>query len=620
MGNSSRVSSARSTQPSLIRTSIVGIVAFANPPLARQDAGGTLANFPVAADSSPLLSDLAPSDDHSPSWCQRHAALLWAAGVFLVTVLLTVLAFPPSRTPEFAYAFAAPALFWAYLRPSFRLYAWTVLGAQAVAWTIILAWLHNVTLGGLLLLGPFMGVWIGVWFLAARWALPRMLGHSTPLRILMVFGLAGLWVIGEWTRTWVLSGFPWMPLAATQWQRMAILQIAAFTGAGGVSFVLIAMNLGFAAYAHRLIREGRLGLGKRSPEFLAAMFLLVVCLTTLLQETANRHNVPLGRFAFVQPYIPQEIKWDNDKGPAILHILEDLTLAAGKTKPDVILWPEATTPWAVKGDENMRAWVEDLVKRTGTPLVLGSIARQPFPAEPELDDWLNGVFVVDPTTGVQPHFYAKRKLVPFGEFVPLRPLLGWLEKVVPVGDDFLRGHDATPLVVTLKERPVAFGALLCYEDIFPQLSRASVLAGADMLVVHTNNGWFGEGGAAYQHASNTVLRAVETRRPVLRCGNGGWSGWIDEFGSIRAVLTKDPQGHITSDPQLAAQGSVYFRGTQTVAVTAEARWLGQQSFYVRHGDWFVLACALVAGAGFFLLRTTPTPPAPAPVERPLDYL
>ena len=94
---------------------------------------------------------------------------------------------------------AVPALFWAYLRPAFKLFAFTVLGAQAVAWTILLAWLHNVTLGGLLLLGPFIGVWIGVWFLAARWALPRILGQPTYLRILVVFGLAGLWVVGEWT-------------------------------------------------------------------------------------------------------------------------------------------------------------------------------------------------------------------------------------------------------------------------------------------------------------------------------------------------------------------------------------------------------------------------------------
>jgi apolipoprotein N-acyltransferase len=98
------------------------------------------------------------------------------------------------------------------------------------------------------------------------------------------------------------------------------------------------------------------------------------------------------------------------------------------------------------------------------------------------------------------------------------------------------------------------------------------------------------GGAAYQHAANSVLRAVETRRPVLRCGNGGWSGWIDEFGNVRAVLVNDT-------------GSIYFRGTQTFAVTRDARWMNRPSFYVEHGDWFVAVSAALILFGFVLLQS-----------------
>ena len=546
------------------------------------------------------------SDDYDapPSFWRRREKHLCAAGVFLATIVLTVLAFPPSRTPEFAYAFAAPALFWAYLRPSLRLFAWTIFAAQAIAWTIILGWLHNVTWGGLILLGPFIGAWIGSWYLAAWWVMPRMLGKPMMTRLLALFGLAGLWVIIEWTRTWLLSGFPWLPLAATQWQRMSILQIASFTGEGGVSFVLIAMNIGFAAYAHRLFRENLHGFNRRSQEFLAAMFLLLVCVATQVQQTFNRprYAVPLGRFAFVQPYIPQAVKWDPAQGPAILNVLDSLTLSASSTKPDVILWPEATTPWAVKGDANTRAWVEQLVHTTGVPLVLGSIGIEPGKVT-GTEDWFNAVFAVDPATGLQSRYYAKRKLVPFGEFVPLRPLLGWLGKFVPIGDDdFGRGADPSPLVISVAGRPLALGALICYEDIFPALARESVLAGADVLMVNTNNGWFGTGGAAYQHAAHSVLRAVETRRPVLRCGNGGWSGWIDEFGSVRAVLTQNTDGAVTTEPLSAIKGSVYFRGTQTVAVSADARWIGRQSFYVQHGDWFILVCLALVAVGLGALR------------------
>jgi apolipoprotein N-acyltransferase len=166
--------------------------------------------------------------------------------------------------------------------------------------------------------------------------------------------------------------------------------------------------------------------------------------------------------------------------------------------------------------------------------------------------------------------------VPFGEFVPLRPVLGWLHKFVPVGEgDFSPGKDSAPLLVPLRSQPTVFGPLICYEDVYPQLARYSALGGSSVLVVLTNNGWFGQGGAAYQHAAHAVLRAVENRRPVLRCGNGGWSGWIDEYGAIRNVVTNDA-------------GTIYFRGARVVEVSRDVRWTERNSVYTEYGDWFVL--------------------------------
>jgi apolipoprotein N-acyltransferase len=516
-----------------------------------------------------------------------------AAIVFVLTALLAVVSFPPFNMPEFAYAMAVPAIFWSYRRPRFKIYAWTVLGAQALAWTFILSWLHHVTWLGLFLLGPIVGLWVGSWYLAVWWTMPRMLGRATPVRLMAMLGLAGTWIVIEWTRTWLLSGFPWLPLAASQWERASILQISAYTGAYGVSFVLIAMNIGFAAYAHRLFREGETGFRRRSQEFFLAMFLLLVCLSVHVQETFNRlrYNVPVGRVAFVQPYIPQELKWDPSKAKGIVDVLEKTTLEAARTRPDLILWPEATTPWAVKGDKTVQEFVESLARRSKATMLIGSIAIEQEHSPQEA--WYNGAFAVDPVTGLQTSYYAKRHLVPFGEYVPLRPVLGWLSKVVPVGDDFAHGMDSSPLVVPMPNGALTFGPLICYEDIYPQLARSSVIAGADVLTVLTNNAWFGEGGAAYQHAANSVLRAVETRRPVLRCGNGGWSGWIDEFGGIRSVLTNDDD-------------SIYFRGTKTLAVTRDSRWTNRLSFYVEHGDWFVAASAALALFGFLLLRVQPT--------------
>ena len=528
--------------------------------------------------------------DRPPGWRQRRGREVAAAVVFVATVLLTVLSFPPFRFPEAAYAMLLPGVLWAYTRPTWRLYAMTMLASQAVAWTILLSWLHHVTWLGWLLLGPFIGVWVGSWYLAVRWMMPRMVGRPISQRLLAVLGLAGAWVVVEWSRSWLLGGFPWLPLSASQWERTSILQVAAYTGAGGVSFVLVMMNLGFAAYTHRLFRERAVGINKRSQEFFLALFLLMACVCVHFQESFNRrgHVVPFMRVALVQPNIPQEVKWDPARAPGILEVLTATTLEAAAAQPDVLLWPEAVTPLAVRGDESAKAFVEALVRRAGRPLLLGSIAVEARGAPEEA--WFNGAFLVTPSEGVAAAYYAKQKLVPFGEYVPLRPLLAWLEKVVPVGGDFIPGDSTSPLLAAVRGEPLAFGPLICYEDTYPELARLSVLSGAGVLVVLTNNGWFGRGGAAEQHAAHSVLRAVETRRPVLRCGNAGWSGWIDEFGVVRSVL---------SDPERG----IYFRGSRSIDLTRDARWIDRTSFYVEHGNWFVGLAALLALAGWWLIRS-----------------
>jgi apolipoprotein N-acyltransferase len=546
------------------------------------------------------MPELPPYDPYpeKPAFFDKNPGLVWASAVFGLTAVLTVLMFPPYTTPEFAYAFAVPALFWAYERPRFKPYALTLFAAQAVAWTILLGWLHHVTWLGLFLLGPFMGAWTGLWYLGAWWVVPRMRGRQALLRLLAMLGLGGLWVLIEWSRTWLLGGFPWLPLAASQWQRSAVLQIAAWTGAWGVSFILIVFNLGFAAYFHRALRDGRPSLRRRPPEFLLALIILMFGTILPLSDTFHRELYvrPLASVAMVQPDIPQTIKWDPASAPAILGVLEKSTLEVAAVYPDVVLWPEATTPLPLRGDGQMQAWVESLARRAHTPLVLGTIAVEH--ANQPGEAWYNAACVVDPAAGLQPIYYAKRKLVPFGEYVPLRPLLGWLKKIVPIGDDDdARGRAAQPLTVSLSDRVLTLGPLICYEDVFPSLARDNALAGVDALVVLTNNAWFGEGGAAYQHAAHSVLRAVETRRPVLRCGNAGWSGWIDEFGNVRTVLTNDDD-------------SIYYRGTRGMEVTRDARWIGRQSYYVQHGDWFIGWCAVLAllGLAGVSIGRPPAPP------------
>ncbi len=126
---------------------------------------------------------------------------------------------------------------------------------------------------------------------------------------------------------------------------------------------------------------------------------------------------------------------------------------------------------------------------------------------------------------------------------------------------------------------------MCYEDIFADLARDQARAGAELLVVVTNDAWFGTGGGSLQHAAHSVLRAIETRRPVIRCGNEGWSGFIDQDGNAYQ-LEKEGKS-ILPKYVLFAKGSTYFRGTGAFVAYSNPQFDGQETFYVRHGDWFV---------------------------------
>ena len=538
-----------------------------------------------------------PYDDPyepKPTLWQRRPNLGWVLGVFVMTVILTYIAFPPLNKGEAAYVLALPGVLWAFRRPAFKLYAITILSAHAVAWTALLWWLHNVTWPGLFLLGPFIGLLVGVWFLAVWWAIPRMYPHKAFVRILVVLGLAGLWVLNEWLRHVIFGGFPWLPLSVSQWQRPFILQVAAFGGGWAVSYALICFNVGAAAYVHRAFFERVTGLRKRSPEFNVALLVLMSASFPFLGQTFNQQREPLLRTTLVQPYIPQNEKWDSARANDVLRTIEQVTFeAAARGAGNVILWPEAVTPWALYRDPQVAEWLTSVAKRAKKPILLGSVYTEG--AEGPDQKWFNGAFLVDPASGVSGDNYAKRKLVPFGEFIPLRPVFGWLEKFVPIGGDFQRGDISSPIMLpAIGGNRVPTGVLICYEDIFPWLARDSVQTGAEMLVVLTNNGWFGEGGAAYQHAAHSVLRAVETRRPLIRVGNGGWSGWVDEYGYIRKTLTDE-------------NGSVYFRGSETVTISRDVRWRERESFYTQHGEWFLFVCVGLVALGYIALATSRPP-------------
>ena len=516
----------------------------------------------------------------------NKVSIYWGLLTGIASVLLWVFSIPPYEFSEAAYIAFVPLLLWLFTRPTKRWVVGVGLGVGWMSWFLILIWLRHVTWFGAIALSGLLGGVFALWLLFAWKLLPRLAARNILLRSLGFGGIAGFWVVFEWARTWFLWGFPWAPLALSQWERPVVLQIAAWSGAYGVSFLLVFFNLCIAqTLRERFVKkESKIWLGWFSPDLYVGMASLGLCIYVFFSTLPEYNSAkPMFTAAVVQPYIPATLKWDTDRELENVEILERQTRFVASLDSDLILWPEAATPWPIVGTPQMQLRVERLVDEVSKPILMGNLAE-----DVESGRWTNGTFLVEPDTGLSDQFYAKRELVPFGEFVP-KPF-GFIEKVVPIGGSFVPGDDVGIIELKLGEDTFRVASLVCYEDAFPSLARESAAAGADIFFVATNNAWYGEEGGAEQHAAHSTLRAVENRCPVMRAGNGGWSGWIDSYGSVRDVLKN-------------SEGSVYFRGGGTYDVFEFTEWEHQQSFYTKHGDWFVALSGVLAlfacSLGFF---------------------
>ncbi len=523
------------------------------------------------------------------------------AAAVLLSVSFYALSMPGADVAALAWVWAVPMALWAATRPSWK--NWLV-GSVLCAWlggALTLIWLRNLypPLGWLavLLLPLAYSAFPFFWLAALRLIFPKS-GNDRGFfsRLLNLLGLAGFWILLEWMLTWALSGFPWMPLGATQWQRPAMLAYCPWTGTAGASFLVIFFNLGAARYIRHLTVETReagvpagepqsmfRSLRNLCPEFYCALipvlFSVFVYWNACLDFAKNGEKY--FSFAAVQTDFDPQEKWDAARVPAAVGAIESLTLSAAESvpAPDFAMLPEAALPFPVSAPD-YREWLENLCARAGTPLVFGGI----MPARERGDGYYNSVHVAYPKSGIADEFYAKRHLVPFGEYMPLADFLPF-RKIVPMAADCLPGTSAEPLRIYLKKGSFSMGVLVCYEDVFPQLGRDFARRGADFLAVLTNDAWYGREAGAYQHAAHSVMQAVSLGVPVVRCGNAGWSGTINPLGHM-AAMTDDGR----------EDGSIYFRGQKTFDVFGWRRTdadgnalapAGGRTFYARHGDWFV---------------------------------
>lgn len=500
----------------------------------------------------------------------------WAAiAAAFLTYGFLLTAQPPMESAESAYFFLFPAIAWFSFQPNFWRVAIAFLFAGWLYYMTLIGWIRHITLPGMICAAFLLSLYNLLWFLLARRLIPQGLKGGFRARLLTMLGLSSSWVAIEWARCQFTLGFPWCPLSVTQWERPAILQILPWTGAWSVSFFLVFFNLSLASYVHHLLVRRRSAKGGMvssfCPDFYVAILLFVAMVSPFfLSRSSGGGVVPEQRTIKVgvcQPYLLD--KWKKGKVSLHKEILKKQTKIVGLMEPDLIVWPEASTPYALNMDP---LWVEELARETGVPMLVGAVVK-------EEESSFNTISRVSPEEGVSPEWYAKRVLVPFGEYVPFafRWIPGLRKLVGPVGNF---GTGQVPFTFDLEygeggKEHCRIGPLICYEDIFPEVVRQTVREGVDILFVSTNDAWFGEEGCAQQHAAHSVMRAVENRIPVLRCGNAGWSGWIDGKGNQRAVLKDE-------------NGSIYFQAASTFGMSFSDRLSSPRNGYPDYFIWFCL--------------------------------
>jgi len=391
---------------------------------------------------------------------------------------------------------------------------------------------------------------------------------------------AVLWVALEYLRTYLFTGFPWVLLGYSQYRSLPVIQIADITGVYGVSALALLVN---ATLGSLLVfwqdKTRRNFHGDRAylvPVGLTAGCLILICLNfvygysqmrifsnNLTETAASSEKI---KVAVMQGNISQEHKWDPAFQEQTLAVYRKLSLQSQGSRPQLMVWPESAIPFFFQIDRQYRPLMERLVDETNTPLLFGSPS---FTLEQGARRLYNSAYLLTPQkhiTGV----YHKLHLVPFGEYVPLRAILGSLGTLVAQVGDFSTGDGYTLFTLPMDNGSSAkFATVICFEVIFPELTRRFFARGAQFLITITNDAWFGRTSAPLQHFSAAVFRAVENKTYVIRAANTGISGFIG------------PQGRIISRTELFVPATL----TEEIALTKG------KTFYARHGDLFAqLAC------------------------------
>ncbi|MDD5196652.1 MAG: apolipoprotein N-acyltransferase [Candidatus Omnitrophica bacterium] len=497
-------------------------------------------------------------------------SLQLSAGILnsILSGALLTLAFSNGKLWIFSW-FAFVPLFLTLNNKSLRQTFFLFFITGIVFWLGTVYWLVNVTLIGTILLILYLALYFAIFGLIIR-------PYTRHSRAFILLFIPSVWVLLEYSRSRLLSGFPWALLGYSQYLNLPVIQIADITGIWGVSFLIMLVNVVIIEIIWSLKTRlwGRLKIITIS---VILLFSLILSYGYIRLASVNTVTTTQGllRASVIQGNIPQALKWEASAREFVMNRYFNLTSASLKDTPDLIIWPEASLPVVLEEEPLYYARLVSWAKTIGRSLIFGAVTNRD-------GLYYNSALLLSKEGELQGR-YDKLHLVPFGEYIPFRGTFSFLETIAPIGD-ISRGKKYTLFNIRHQDlknsapglgRSYQFGVLICFEDIFPELARGFVNRGADFLVNITNDAWFGRTSEAYQHLAASVFRAVENRVHLVRAANTGVSGFIDPAG--KAVFLIDREGK-------AAFTSGYKTGDMLIR--------RQFSFYGRYGDLLIPSCLL----------------------------
>lgn len=416
--------------------------------------------------------------------------------------------------------------------------------------------------------GPALGTvaWLGSVLALAPWCIAFAGGAHRLHRQgpgPWLWGLPALWALLEWGRQFGILGTTWGDLAFTQHHQLAWLQVTKVTGPWGLSFLIVLVNVLFA----QVLRGHKGALAADKAHRVGAWALLALALAYGQHALRAERLQPTFVAAALQGNINQNVPDTPAYEQRVLETFAAQSRRAADRGAVLTVWPETAVPGYLRLDPRFALPIaQSAVLNHQTALV----GARGFVSALKKDT--NTLFLVTPQGAIAGE-YSKRHLVPFGEYVPLRATFPFLDKLHLSIYDMAQGGAHQPLLDA--GLPVGkLGAAICYDSTYSGLMRAQVARGATLLVVTTDDTWFGRTAAAGQHAAMASVDAAATDRYLVRCAATG----------ISQIL--DPTGRVVASSRLFVPA----------VVCAPVQSRHTRTFYVKHGDWFVLLSAfLMAG-------------------------